>query len=102
MRDGLDAEYTFAFGIDLESQLAAVQLEDRQIIRRSLDRNFPSFRRLLCSAIFRTPAVSQNGFDDLHIQRCTATVNQGLKYLLHMPADFKEQIPAVLDLIIRI
>ena len=38
---GLDAKYALAFGIDLQSQLAAVQLEDRQIIRRSLDRYFP-------------------------------------------------------------
>ncbi|HUE00901.1 MAG TPA: hypothetical protein VMR62_15125 [Bryobacteraceae bacterium] len=39
--DHLDAKDAFAFGLDLQSQLAAVQLEDRQIIRRSLDRDFP-------------------------------------------------------------
>ena len=44
---GLDAKDAFAFGIDLEGQLAAVQLEDRQIIRRSLDRDFPSADRLV-------------------------------------------------------
>jgi hypothetical protein len=37
----LDTEYAFALGIDLERQSAAMQLEDRQIIRRSLDRDFP-------------------------------------------------------------
>jgi len=41
MSNRLDAKDAFAFGIDLQSQLAAVQLEDRQIIRRSLDRDFP-------------------------------------------------------------
>jgi hypothetical protein len=40
--DGLNAKYPLAFGINLQSQLAAVQLEDRQIIRRFLDRYFPS------------------------------------------------------------
>ena len=33
MGNDLDAKDAFAFGLDLQSQLAAVQLEDRQIIR---------------------------------------------------------------------
>ena len=41
MSNRLDAKDAFAFSIDLQGQLAAVQLEDRQIIRRSLDRDFP-------------------------------------------------------------
>jgi class 3 adenylate cyclase len=36
MGNRFDAKHAFAFGIDLEGQLAAVQLEDRQIIGRSL------------------------------------------------------------------
>ena len=53
MGNGLDAKHAFAFGTD-QSQLAAVQPEDRQIIRRSLNRDF-AFGRALCSpAIFRT------------------------------------------------
>jgi hypothetical protein len=39
--DGLDAKHALAFGINLQSQLAAVQLEYRQIIPRFLDRYFP-------------------------------------------------------------
>ena len=31
MGNGLDTKHAFAFGIDLERQLATVQLEDRQI-----------------------------------------------------------------------
>jgi hypothetical protein len=30
--NSLDAKYAFAFGVDLQGQLAAMQLEDRQII----------------------------------------------------------------------
>ena len=40
--DDLDAKHALAFGINLQSQLAAVQFEDRQIIRSFLDRYFPS------------------------------------------------------------
>jgi hypothetical protein len=46
MGNGLDAKHAFAFAVDLQGQLSAVQLEDRQIICRSLDRDFP-FGRLL-------------------------------------------------------
>jgi hypothetical protein len=35
MSNRLDAKDAFAFSIDLQSQLAAVQLEDRQIIELS-------------------------------------------------------------------
>ena len=41
MSNGFDAKHAFAFGVNLERQLAAMQLEDRQIIRRFLDRDFP-------------------------------------------------------------
>ena len=34
MGNRFDAKHAFAFGIDLQGQLATVQLEDRQIIRR--------------------------------------------------------------------
>jgi hypothetical protein len=44
-------KYAFAFGIDLQSQLATVQFEDRQIMRRSLDGAFPSPDRLFAGDI---------------------------------------------------
>jgi hypothetical protein len=46
MGNRFDAKHAFAFSIDLEGQLAAMQLEDRQIIRRSLDRDLPFDRPL--------------------------------------------------------
>src|ERR1700692_1236301 len=39
--DDLDAKHALAFAINLQSQLATVQLDYRQIIRRFLDRYFP-------------------------------------------------------------
>ena len=59
MGNGLDAKHTFAFAIDLHGQLAAVQLEDRQIIGRSLDGDF-ALGRSLGSAISRAATVSQD------------------------------------------
>src|ERR1700746_3219715 len=102
MGNGLDAKHAFAFGIDLQSQLAAVQLEDRQIIRRSLNRDFP-FGRALCSpAIFRTMLVSADGFDGLEIEWGTAAVDERLKHLFHVPAYLKDQVATVFDLIVGV
>jgi hypothetical protein len=39
--DSSNSKDAFAFDVDLQSQLATVQLEDRLIIHRSLDRDFP-------------------------------------------------------------
>src|SRR5712664_3079230 len=102
MGNDLDAKDAFALGIDLQSQLAAVQLEDRQIIRRSLNRDFP-FGRALCSpAIFRTMLVSEDGFDGLEIEWGTAAVDERLKHLFHVPAHLEDQVSTVFDLIVGI
>src|SRR6266478_1503466 len=99
MSNRLDAKDAFAFSIDLQSQLAAVQLEDRQIIRRSLDRDFPFGRPLGSAVDFRTMLVSEDGFDGLEIEWGTAAVDERLKHLFHVPAHLKDQVSAVLDLI---
>ena len=79
MGNRFDAKHAFAFGIDLEGQLAAVQLEDRQIIGRSLDRDFPFGRPLGSAAINRAMPVSEDRLDGLQVQRSAAVVNEGLK-----------------------
>jgi hypothetical protein len=73
-----DAEDAFAFGVDLEGQPAAVQLEDGQIIARSVDRDLPFGRALGAPAIFRAVLVTQDGFDGLQVQGRPAAVDQGL------------------------
>ena len=99
--DHLHAKHVFAFGINLQSQLAAAQLEDRQIIRRFLDRDFP-FVGLLPLAIFGPVPVAQNRLDRFQVQQHAAAVDQRLKHLVHMPADLENQVAAVLHLIIRV
>src|SRR3979490_1532328 len=102
MSNRLDAKEAFAFSIDLQSQLAAVQLEDRQIIRRSLDRDFPFGRPLGSPAINRAMPVSEDRLDGLQVQGGTAAVDQGLKHLVHVPAHLEDQVSTVFDLIIGI
>src|SRR5439155_25134711 len=102
MGNRFDAKHAFAFGIDLEGQLAAVQLEDRQIIGRSLDRDFPFGRPLGSPAIFRAMPVSKDGFDGLQVQWRTAAVNERLKHLVHVPAHLEDQISTVFDLTVGV
>src|SRR5712664_3059377 len=102
MGNDLDAKDAIAFGIEIQSQLAEAQLGDRQIIRRSLNRDFP-FGRALCSpAIFRTMLVSEDGFDGLEIEWGTAAVDERLKHLFHVPAHLEDQVATVFDLIVGI
>jgi hypothetical protein len=102
VRHGLDAEYAFAFGLDLERQSAAMQFEDRQIIRRSLDRDFPLSRSALPLSVLGTMLTAQDGLDSFQVRPYPATINQGLEYLLHLAPDFEPHVPAVLDLEVRV
>src|SRR5260370_22322232 len=79
-----------------------MQLEDRQIIGRSLDRAFPFGRPFGSAEDFRTMLVSDDGLDGLQIERSTAAVDERLKHLFHVPADRKDQVSAVLDLIVGV
>jgi hypothetical protein len=85
MGNRFDAKHALAFGMDLQGQLATVQLEDRQIIRRSLDRDFPFGRPLGSSAIDRAAPISEDRLDGLQVQWCTAAVNERLKHLAMCP-----------------
>ena len=99
----LDAKYALAFGINLQSQLAAVQLEDRQIIRRSLDRDFPFSRFLFPLAIFRTALVAQYCFDCFQVQQHAAAVNQRLKGLGPYARRFRKSgCDSELHLVVRV
>src|SRR3984893_2455736 len=100
MSDSLNAKYALAFGIDLQRQLAAVQLEDCQIIRRSLDRDFPFGRPHVAWAVFRPAFVSEDRLYSLQVQRRSAAIDQGLEDLLHAPANRKDQISAILHLVV--
>jgi hypothetical protein len=52
--------------------------------------------------IFGAALVSEDGSDGLEIKPSTAAVNEGLKDLFHPSAQFKYEIPAVFDLVVRV
>src|SRR6516162_5988504 len=98
----LNAKHAFAFGIDLQSQFAAVQLKDRQIIRRFLDRYLPLGWVLFAPVKFRALLVAKDGFNSLEVQQHATAVNQGLKNLIHLPTGGENKVAAVFDLIVGI
>ena len=48
----------------------------------------------------RTALASEDRLDSLQVQPHAAAVNQGLKDLLHLPADLKNEVATVLDLVV--
>src|SRR5690242_13376604 len=102
MGNRFDAKHAFAFAIDLQGQLATVQLEDRQIIGRSLDRDFPFGRALGPPATFRAMPGSEDRLDGFEVQWRATAVNEGLKHLVHVPADLEDQVSTVFDLIVGV
>ena len=102
MGNCFDPKDAFAFGIDLEGQLATVQLEDRQIIRRSLDRDFPFGRAFGSLAINRATPVSEDRLDGFQVQWGAAAVNEGLKHLVHVSSQLEDQVSTVFDLIVGV
>src|SRR6476660_1744058 len=99
MDDDLDPKHAFAFAINLQSQATTVQLEDRQIIGRSLDRDFPLCCALFARAIFWTALVSKDCLYSLQVQPHAAAVNQSLKDLFHVAANREDEVAAILNLL---
>jgi hypothetical protein len=96
MDDDLDAKHAFAFAVNLQSQGTTVQLEDRQIIGRSLDRDFPIWCAFFARAIFWTALASNDCLYSLQVQPHAASVNQSLKDLFHVAANLEDEVAAVL------
>jgi hypothetical protein len=77
-----EAEDALAFGVRLQSQLAKVQLENRQIIRRSVDHNLQS-SSLVSPVAMRATFATEDGLPTLHIQTGTTAVHHCLEQQLH-------------------
>ena len=96
MEDDLDAKHALAFGINLESQLGL-----------SIVRSYVGFSTatshwadlLLGWRYLGRRLVTQDGFDRFEVQRHATAVNQGLKNLVHVPADLEIKVAAILHLI---
>jgi hypothetical protein len=59
-------------------------------------------RLVFAFAIFWAAVVTQDGFDRFEVQGHATAVNHGLKNLVHVSADFENQVTAELHLIDRI
>src|SRR5215469_14913604 len=99
MDQRFQAQHALAFGINLQGQASAEDLEDRQIIRRFLDHDLPTPGRAVLTVKGGPSFVSQDGLEALNPQRGPTAVDHRLKHLLHSSAALKEQVAAVLALI---
>jgi hypothetical protein len=100
--DSLDAKSALAFwnrSSKPTCRNAAMQLEDCQIIRRSLDRDLPFGRPHGAWTVFRPALIAEVRLDRVQVQRRSAAIDQSLENFLHTPADHKDQVPAVLHLV---
>ena len=97
----LEAKYVLALGVRLESQLAKVQFEDRQVVRRCLDHHFQS-RRFALAVPVGTSFPSEDGLQALYVQPCARPIDQPLEDLLPLSPRMKDQAAAVLDLVHRV
>ena len=99
MGNSLNAQHGFAFVINLDRQFSKVNLENSQIIDRSLDYDF---KLRLCARVTsfkRTMLIAKNGLYRFYGKRRPGPVYNTLKYLIHGPVMGKQQVAAVLCLI---
>jgi hypothetical protein len=65
-----------------------------------LDRDFPFGRPHVAWAVFRPAFVSEDCLYSLQVQQRSAAIDQGLEDLLHAPTNLKDQISAILHLVV--
>ncbi|KKK54463.1 hypothetical protein LCGC14_3084490, partial [marine sediment metagenome] len=98
VHDDFDSKDVFAFGITLSSDLSEVDIEHRQVIRRSLDHDLLS-RRFPALSMERTSFSSQDGLQSFDIESGACAVNEALKDLLQFGPPRKQKVTAVLTLV---
>ncbi|MBU2611791.1 MAG: hypothetical protein KJ606_12730 [Chloroflexi bacterium] len=101
VNDDLNAQNAFAFGVHLGGNLSKVELEDRQVILRSLDHDFAArfFFALAAGWTLFGPEDGLQGFD---IEQATGAINGTLKDLLQLTPPQEEEITTVFFLIDRV
>ena len=99
--DYLDSQDAFAFAIHLDRQLPIMDLEDRQIIDRSLDHDLDSGTLAVApekGAMFG----AKEGLDRFEIQGSSGSINNPLKHLIQVLSTREEKVAAIFDLVDRI
>ncbi len=100
MHDRLEPQHALAFGIALQRQQPEVDLEQRQVIRRSLDHHC-EFQRGL-GGTGRPLLHPEQGPQRRHVQPGPGPVRDGAEDLVHPRAGGEDQVPAVLGLVDRV
>ncbi len=97
VHDDLETQDPLAFGVDLQRQLAEMQFEHCQVIRRCLEHDCQPRSMFTVSAwpTFRAEQSPQLG----DVQSGAGTVDHALKDLLHLCAVDEQQIATVLHLV---
>ncbi len=97
----LRAQDACAFGIHLGGDLPEVYLEDRQVIRRSLDHDFAA-RFFVVLATAGTLFASKDGLQAFDIQQAAGAIKGALKDLLQLTATLEQEVATVFFLIDRV
>src|SRR3989442_14358145 len=79
-----------------------MQFEDRQIIRRSLDRDIPFRHPVLPLTISGPTLETQNRLDLIQIQPRAASINQRLKNQIHLVTDLENEVAAIFHLVVGV
>lgn len=94
----LDPEGAFAFGITLGGDLSEVDLEHRQVMRRSLDHDLLSWR-FFAFELEGTSLGPQDGLQCLDVETGASSVDNALKDLIQFGASHEQEVSAVLPLV---
>jgi len=97
VRDRLEPQHAFAFGVGLAGQPPEVQLEHGQVKRRCLDRGLDD-RGMLAGAA-RTLRGAEDGADLGHVESGAGPVHHGVEDPLHLVPVGEDQVAAVLELV---
>jgi hypothetical protein len=79
LHDGFDAQDPFAVGIDLQGELAEMDFEHREIIRRFLDQDSPARRLALPFPIAGTLLRAQQSLDLIQAEGPAVAVDERLE-----------------------
>ena len=101
VNNDLNAQDAFAFGIHLGGDLPEMELENRQVIRRSLEHDFAA-RCFVALMSEGTSFGSEDSLQRFDIEQVAGAVNRTLEDLLQLAASQEEQITAVFLLVDRV
>ena len=89
LNDHLDAEHAFAFAIDLQDQLAVMDLEYSQVIGKCLDHDSPTAGVLFAAAAMGPITITEYGLDAVQVQDSAIPIDERLEHLLQLAAGLK-------------